>query len=260
MTETSGPRADIGLAFILASEPVEPDPDKLTAAAQRLLGVDLILEASGSEDSSGKAIQSYSVDGGPTLMVMMVDAPHPDVAAMPRGLTSPRAGLAEAAPAHYIVTALGLSGAPRQRDEWLARLTCAVVEASPAVAAMLGFGVMFHAADIFQQTVASEDQGNLPMGVCIDLTVATEQDGRLSFLTHGMPRYSREDLYVTAAAENGGGAFELASLLVRWQLSDPDKQFPTGDTVGRTAEEQIEVKRQASPIDQNTQVIRLDLE
>ena len=134
-----------------------------------------------------------------------------------------------------------------------------MLQASEAVAAMLGFGVMFHKAEVFSQTVMACEPGELPIGVCVDLTLAHEPDEGLSFLTHGMPRHGREDLYISCPRQAGADAFELASLMVRWMLTDPDKQFPSGDTVGRTEQERLEIRRRRSPVDSDATVIWLDL-
>ena len=92
----------------------------------------------------------------------------------------------------------------------------------------------------------------------VDVTAAQESATRMSFLTHNLPRYGREDLYVTCRIE-GKGALDFVYAMLRWMLVDPDKQFPTGDTVGRTPEQKVRVQRVPSPIDDAVQVVRLDL-
>ena len=47
--------------------------------------------------------------------------------------------------------------------------------------------------------------------------------------------------------------------LVRWMLSDPNKHLPTGDTIGRDADEKLVVQRVPNPTGRGPEVIRLDL-
>ena len=81
----------------------------------------------------------------------------------------------------------------------------------------------------------------------------------MSFLTHGLQRYGREEFYVTASVD-GQGSLGYVMSLVRWMVHDRDKVLPTGDTVGRTPEEQIVVQRVPSPIEGYPPVIRLDMD
>ncbi len=86
---------------------------------------------------------------------------------------------------------------------------------------------------------------------------APEGDDRMSFLTHGPQRYGREEFWVTAARD-GNEALEFTWMMARWMIYDPSEQLPTGDTIGRTAEEKIRVRRVLSPTGEGPEVIRLD--
>ncbi len=188
---------------------------------------------------------------------MLVDVPHPDAPHMMVGLASPSPEELEATRAHYIVTALGLPGDIRAQDTRMAKLTAAVVQSSPSVAAMLGAGVVFHKAAFFVDVVRSAEA--LPMLVCVDVTIAPEGETRMSILTHGMVRYGREEFFITASRE-GKGAVDFVLSMTEWMLRDPNKHLPTGDTVGRSAEEKLTVQRVPSPTGQGPEVIRLDLD
>jgi hypothetical protein len=80
----------------------------------------------------------------------------------------------------------------------------------------------------------------------------------MSFLTHGLGRYDREEFYMTAPIE-GRGALDFLLMLTRWMIVDPDKHLPTGETVGRDANERVVIQRVPSPIGEGSEVIRLDL-
>ena len=179
---------------------------------------------------------------------------------MPLGITSPPPEDIAAAPAHLVVGAVGLTGDDRDRDTVMAKLTAAVVDCTDAVAAMLGHGVILHRAGIFADAakLAADEHGPLPVELAVDITAAPESATRMSFLTHGMQRYGREELYVTCPIE-GTGALSFVYAIARWMLADPTVRLPTGDTVGRTAEEKLPVQRVPSPTGEGPKVIRLDL-
>ncbi len=59
---------------------------------------------------------------------------------------------------------------------------------------------------------------------------------------------------------DGNAAFEFTWMMCRWLITDPGKQLPTGDTVGRSADEKITVQRVPSPTGEGPEVVRLDLD
>jgi len=81
----------------------------------------------------------------------------------------------------------------------------------------------------------------------------------MSMLTHGLVRYGREEFFVTAS-QGGKAAMDFIVGLARWMLMDPNKQLPTGDTVGRTPHEKVRVQRVPNPTGEGPEVIRLDLD
>ena len=86
------------LSFVLLSKAANPEPDKVIASAAKL-GFTLVQKI-------GKdGIQQYGAGNGRTLLVMLVEAPHPDAAKMPFGPTSIPEDQTHAA--HLIVTVMG---------------------------------------------------------------------------------------------------------------------------------------------------------
>jgi hypothetical protein len=238
------------LAFILVRSAVYPDPERVIACGREL---GLKMKATGSDPLS------FEVEGVGQLVAMLMPAPHPDVPSMPSGPTSPDPEEAERAPAHFVVIAQGLSGEPRHRDTQLALFAATIVETTDSVAAMLGHGRLFHKAEFFKGMARlAVNEGVLPAELAVDVTGARQSATHMSFLTHGMTRYGREELYVTCPIA-GKGALGFVLMLVRWMLADLEKKFPTGDTIGRTADEKIRIERVASPIKGNPDVIALDL-
>lgn len=242
------------LAFVLVRQPTAPEPAAVAAAAARY-GVQLTPTASSTD-----GVITFDIDGGASLAVATLAVPLPDAATRPIGLTSAPPEEVAAAPAHLIVTAFGLSGSARDRDTRMAQLTAAVIDSVDAVGALLGHGTLIQKAGLFADAarLAADEREPLMVEVAVDITAAPESADRMSFLTHGLRRYGREELYVTCPIQ-GTGALDFVLSLARWMLADPDAHLSTGDTVGRSAEEKILVQREPDPTGQGRQVIRLDL-
>jgi hypothetical protein len=238
------------IAFLLVPSAAYPKPEAVVAAAK---AYGIALRSTSKTDP-----MTFEMDGG-TLMVMMIDAPHPDVPHMAIGPTSPTVDEMKAAPAHCIVTALGLEGTPRERDTKMAALAGAIIRPTKAIAAMLGHGAIFHKGELYAEMAAlGAEEGALPCEIAVDVTAALEDGERMSFLTHGMERYGREELFVTCPVR-GKGALDFVFMMTRWLLTDLEKTLPTGDTVGRSAKEKILIQRVPNPTGKGPEVIRLDL-
>lgn len=246
---------DIGLAVVLLAHGEAPDGAKLLAATSRF-GLALRL----SDETPSNSGVTLVGDAGVTACVMTMGFPHPDAQRTLRaGPTSIKVADARGAADHVMVVVQGLRGTPRERDGYLAKVTAGVIDTMPAIAAMLGHGAVFHKARLFRDAVAGATGKDVPVVLAADITLAAEADGRLSMLTHGMPRHGREELFVTAPVAQGNDAAKFTLGLIRWMLAEPTKQFPTGDTVGRSATERVKVRRVPHPYRQDEVVVRLDL-
>ncbi|MEQ9075411.1 MAG: hypothetical protein RLP09_16265 [Sandaracinaceae bacterium] len=247
--------SNFDLAFVLLAEAAPPNVEALSSAIRAIGFPDARVLPPRAEDDGSTEVQ---LGGDQRLLVMLMPAPHPDAAGMAGPLTPPAEELA-AAPAHYVVTALGLEGQVADKDRALAALTAAVIRSSEATAAMLGHGRLFYDAGIFVEVAeAAFEQSEAPVEVIVDVTAAREPDGRLSLLSHGLERYDRENFFVTVSA-GGVDAVDFVLSLARWMIERPDVHLPTGDTVGRDAKEQIVVQRGPHPLDPARTVVRLDL-
>jgi len=243
--------SEVSLGFILTRD-AKLDGDAIVDAAGKL-GLTLEPMEGGDDTPLGFKLDDL------TFFVMAIEAPHPDA---PKMFTNPIFSPSEedvaAAKAHLIVTAMGLDGDLRAKDALMAKLLVASAAGSSAVGVMLGHGILFYKTELFTAVVEGTEAGALPVEVCVDFTMAPEPGERMSFLTHGLQRYGREEFYVTAP-QSGQGAIEFLMSLVRWMIVDPDKHLPTGETVGRGGEEKIEVQRVPNPTGTGPEVVRLDL-
>lgn len=243
----------IQIAFVLANGNALPSPESVIEAAKKLGEAELSYT-----DSESKDILTFTHKFG-FFMISLMPIQHPDAAKMTVGLDSPSPEEIAATSAHFVLVLGAGPGKRREREVVLARLTAAVALANKAPAAMLGHGISFHQTASFIEAVYRAGD-HLPIPGSVDFTMAMEADGRVSLLTHGMPRYGREDLYVTAKRTNDdlNDAYKFARTIATWMLSD-DRAFPDGDTVGRNETEKIKIRRVENPTNPDVQVIRLDL-
>lgn len=237
------------LGFVLVRESVLPNAEGLVAAAQ---AVGLPLKATTTDSGA----QGYTLPSGAVALVSLMPAPHPDVPTMWWGPTSPPRQDAIDAPAHYIVMLTGRVEGDRENDVELARFLCALTTAAPVVGMMLGHGLTFHTPEFFLAAVQSNR--DLPTLVLVDITWAREPNARASVLTHGMARYGKEEFFITSPSDQINAAREYIYMLASWMLTE-DYDLPTGDTVGRTSDEKLEIQRVPHPSGDGPEVIRLDL-
>jgi hypothetical protein len=247
------------IAFVLTRSAAKLKPKAVIESARRL-GFTLTHEGSTKDEARGGVqIDQFNGPGEVCMFVALMPLPHPDVPGMPTGPTSPKPEALAAAKAHLIITIQGLEGPDRERDAEAAALATSVIENVDAVGAMLGHGVVFHEAKAFADLAAlGREEGVLPPEIAVDVTAARQSATTMSFLTHGMQRYGREEIWVTCPIA-GKGAAGFVYGLVRWLLTDLDKQLPTGDTIGRTASEKVPIERVPNPTGKGPEVIWLDL-
>lgn len=241
------------LAFIATSTPPTIDPEAVVAAAAHLG-----LEWTALPPEAPEGPFSFEADSV-TIVLMPIPAMHPDIPHMPVGPTGADADELKATQGHVIVTALGLAGDEVARDCALASCTTVAMGTTNAVGAMLGHNAYFHRADVFEQLViGSAAEGEPPLPILISVTVAGDGSGRMSFLSHSMERYGKENLYVTCPVE-GNGAVPFVFDTITWFFG-LDTPLPTGDSIGRDEAEHIGIQRVPSPADPDQIVVRLDLD
>jgi hypothetical protein len=157
-----------------------------------------------------------------------------------------------------IVTVAAAAGMPPVAR--LSRFTsflAAVVKSSPAVGVYCGNAGATHDPEFFV-SVASE-QGVVPrIMLWSGVSVAHEKDGRLSLLSLGMEQLGLPDLLLVVGESSADNAIETLFDLLAY-AANRGEAIPEGDTVGRTAEEQLPVRYVRSPIDSGTKVWRVEL-
>lgn len=242
----------IHMAMILAESVQLPTPEAFQAANERLGGPALTFAFL---DDDGTLVWSMGEDGA--VMMMPVDAPNPNAAEMCNLITSPAKEAAAAAPSQVALMMLGVDGKVAHMDSMMVHMTAALCAEMPCVGTMLSHGMGYHKPEVFTSLAEDLDLDEAPVVASIDITISTEEDGRLSMLTHGMPRYGREDFYVIGPQRTAEDSYELIRMMSTW-LATTDKVLPTGETVGRSEEEKILIQRVDSPIYRKSTVILLE--
>ncbi len=241
------------LAFIATHTSAAIDPAALVAA-----GADFGLNWTVLPETTADGTVSFEADGV-AVAVTPIAAMHPDIPHMPVGPTGADPAELLETLGHIIVTATGLRGSELDRDCKLARFTTVIMAATDPLGVMLGHNSYFHRADVFTQLViGNAAEGRPPLPLLISVTVAGDGTGRMSFLSHGLHRYGKEDLYITCSVE-GQGAVPFVYDMISW-FFELDEELPTGDAIGRDETESFEVQRVPSPAEPDRTVVRLDLD
>ncbi len=244
----------ISMGVVLVREAVLPNVIEFRKAANRL-GLHLTPV---DRKKSTESLHFQRVDGS-SLHISLMRMPHPDAADLCAGIRSPKLEDAKHAPAFYLVIYDRGEQNVRRRDSLMARTLAAVVASSPAVGAKMNPGGFLHRPSAFEAVAATENPKDIPLSVCVAFTIAREGE-RCSILTHGMTRYGREDILVRAAVTESMDAYKLAFFTSDWLLIDSDNNLPTGDTVGRDAQEKLKVEREPNPIRPAETVISLRMD
>jgi hypothetical protein len=242
------------IAFLLCPS-ASLDADGVIEQA-RALGLALALAA--EQPESGRPLV-FEGPAGLTMLAMPIEAPHPDIAGLAVLPWSPRPEELAAHRAHIIVALLGLPPGARVQDPVLARLALAVGRSCEAIGLLLGGGICAHRLDLAGELLEGQAATRAPVELTVDLIVYVESPGRATVLTHGLPRYGREDFLITTTKAIGE-AVSLAQVMTRWMVDEPDKELPTDDTVGRTEGEKLKVQRVPHPRGTGATVVRLDMD
>jgi Domain of unknown function (DUF4261) len=254
----------MNLAFILLSKPALPKSEEVVRAFALFAPREQRLRPGGTQNKtrSEKDILEFEVSSGGMAFVALMPAPVPkgeaddavrfSVSAMGTGWKLP------AHKAHLIVT-LKSTDSPSM----VATLSCftsllaAVAKASSAVGVYWGNAGATHDSEFFIST--AREPGIIPrITLWTGVSLAREQDGRLSLLSLGMDQLNLPDLLLVAPKSTGNDALATFFDFLGY-VAERGKPIPEGETVGRTADERLPVKYVTSPIDPSKKVWRVEL-
>lgn len=245
--------ADLRVAFVLTDVATTVDAAVVAAAYARL--------APDGPQLTNPEVQDGTLTfdlGGGVAGVAMMPAPVPGHEAEDGAQFSlSRWGLDwHLAPhgAHLLVSVVGNpASTPRQRLRTLHRWTAAVARAVGDHARGVYVGGVTHEPKYYVDAVAEFAD---PLIVWCGVSVA-RPGGRLSLLSIGMPALGLPDVLMTASGDEPGETIMAFFDLLAY-IAEREAPLPAGDTVGRSADERVPVRYQASPIDPKVQVMAVD--
>ena len=253
----------VNLAFVLL-------PDAMLPEAKSIIGAYTQFEPNGrlelgrdeaAHPTTHHEILSFTSDAGEGAFVVLFPAPVPNgeadqgaqfsVGSIGTGWTLPPHS------AHLVVTSTAPPGSDLlQSISRFTSLVAAVAQASGSVGVYWGNAGATHGAEFFT-TIATE-QGVTPrIMLWTGVSIARPQ-GKLSLLSLGMGQLSLPDLLLLAPQSSGNAALETFFDLLAY-LASRGSAIPDGDTVGRTADERLQVRYVSSPLDANKKVWRVEL-
>jgi hypothetical protein len=249
------------LAFVLLSEAVLPNPEQVALALSTMPGRGETLRAEPAEDKDHRQGFTLRLSTGDTSFVVLMPVAVPNSEA-DRGAQYSLSSFRDQwrlppHHAHLLVTFQGSSLAPPiVRLSRFTSLVAAVVKSSPSVGVYWGRAGATHDSEFFV-SVAEDPDITLRVMVWSGVSVAHEEDGRLSLLSLGMKQLDQPDLLLVAGESSAADAlatmFDMLSYAAERGAPPAD-----GDTVGRTQDEIIPVRYVQSPIEPSEKVWRIE--
>jgi hypothetical protein len=246
------------LAFVLTNTPGLPDAKAIAAAYSEVA-------PSGSgpivwEGGGGHPDQHALSIGGTLVVVAAMPSPVPDREAdeaVRRSLSA--LGTGWALPEHrfhIIVAATGVdeSTAVAERCDFT-RAVAAVSRAASSVGVYWGAAAATHEASFFFETARDAE---LPIALWTGVSVASDGDERVSLLSFGMGQFGLDELLLTGPVADAEVAIEMFFDLLSYAV-ERGATVGEGETVGRSDGERIRVAVEASPVDPERRVWRVDL-
>lgn len=256
-SDDTGPR----LAFVLLEQAVLPDPQKVVEAFAFYAGSgEQILATEREAGEKEQTMVSFTGPGSALMMAMLIPMPIPNgeaednvggsLSSLKDGWTLPPYQ------AHLVVTMMGGEGPPAATMATFTAFIAAVTASTPSVGVYWGNAGATHSRE-FLLTIAEEQDPVPRLMLWSGVSIARQEDGRLSLLSLGMSQLGLPDLLLTPKAMSPGDAIMTLYDLLAYCLSI-GKPIPAGNTIGRTAEERIPVRYVPSPRDGSTTVMHID--
>jgi hypothetical protein len=255
------PKANtMNLAFILLSSPTLPKGADVERAFASYAAKGELLRLSPSRKKPDGATLEFDTAGGGYAVVSLMPVPVPNHEAdeAERYSVSALGGRWKLPPhnAHLVVLAQD-GGNPLRRLDAFTSILAAVVEASPAVGVYCGNAGATHDPTFFRKLAREHDTGSrLPLWSGV--SIAREEDGRLSLLSLGMKQLELPDLLLVAPSGKADEALPMLYDLLAYVVSR-GRPLPEGDTVGRSPAEKLPVHYVPSPVDPKVKVWRVEL-
>jgi len=254
----------VNLAFVLLSKARLPQPGQVVqefgsfARPGELIELD---ESQSSEKTEGQ-IFSLSFNTGETSFVTLAPMPVPEREAD----EAVRFSLSSFKPdwelpshcAHLLVTMQGAAEPePLAQLSRFTALVAAVIKCSPAIGVYWGNAGATHEAEFFL-ALAQEPHVIPRIVLWSGLSIAREDDGRLSLLSLGMEQLKLPNLLLVAGRASENVAIETLYDMLAY-IAERGEPIREGETVGRALGDRWPVRYVPSPIDPDKTVWRVEM-
>ena len=249
------PGNKVRIAYVLLASGNPPMQAALSRALHRIAGAEATVEADADEGAL-----TINLPSGSTVFALLVPMPVPgdEIEHASRLSLAAYGKDAAIAPhtAHLVVTEMSGGGA-----QWPSTHSLGLshrLPRRPARSAFTGAAVggVAHPTRFFIELAEAE---RLPLPAWIGVSIVPAGEDRVSVLGAGMQQLGLTDLLLSCPREavDDGLAyfFDLLRYAVERGAAPAD-----GDTVGRTATEQVRVRHLPSPLDQTVSVWSVNLE
>ncbi len=238
------------LAFVLTERPGLPSAGAVAQAARAYEG----LEGLSPRDADKDALVVSLGTGEALVSAMPAPVPKGEADAVVRhSLSSLRGWTLPPHAGHLVVASLGTEDRSLAALTRFTRLVAAVSGAANGVGVYWGAGPVTHEPEFFSALATDE----LPVVLWVGASLAPAAGGRVEVLSRGLKQFKLPELLLTAPAPSNdavGFFYDLLGYVVRrGAVPRP------GETVGRTAEEKLEVRLAASPVPGEAKVWAVEL-
>lgn len=253
---------EVNLAFVLLSKAQAPEADAVAQAFRAFAAPDetIQVQADGAADDPLDRGLSLELNTGEKSVVALIPGTVPGDEAE-QGAQFSVASLAKdwQVPPYsaYLIVTFTASGKipPVERVTRFTSILAAVTKASPAVAVYWGKAGATHESKFFTAAAADPD---LRMLIWSGLSVARDEDGRLSLLSTGMEQFELPNLLLLAGESSEGEALAFMYDLLGY-VARRGEALPEGDTVGWTDDQRLPVRYVESPVDPHKRVFCIEL-
>ena len=158
--------------------------------------------------------------------------------------------------AHVLVMLMGDSGDVIERHILLTHLVAAIATTADAAGVYWGSGTVVHEPQAFAEQSADLSPEHIEPQLWIDMRIEENEDGSFCFFTTGMESFGQLEVEIDRATLEPKEIFDFCYSIIHYILTS-GKTIKHGETIGRSAEEKIQVTHEHSMWDREGDVMKL---
>lgn len=158
--------------------------------------------------------------------------------------------------AHLVITLSGGLGTPLERFILLTHLTAAVVASTDAAGVFWPMGTIVHEPAMYLEYSEGVSPADIVPQLWFDMRVFEHDEGGYGFFTTGLAPLGLYEVEIDRTTRDPEDVFDFCQGIISYLVTSGEEIEP-GETIGRTAEEQVPVRYADSQFDRGT-VMKLD--